>query len=115
MSCLDDFRTARAVHVKPLADEETVGQRTRPMGTMGYMDLVFFMTGELIVELDAYVVGDAVLQLLTGLLDLVVLLFSCQRTTKHRKNDLPLLSSHHHRVVLVPGLRRQQVRGGVTG
>jgi hypothetical protein len=112
MSCLDDFKTARAVHVKPLADEETVGQRTRPMG---YMDLVFFMTGELTVELDAYAVGDAVLQLLTGLLDLLVLLFSCPRTTNRQKNDLPLLSSHHHRVVPVPGLRRRQGRGGVTG
>jgi hypothetical protein len=76
------------VHVKPLADEETVGQWTGPMGTMGYMDLIFFMTGELTIESDAYAVSDIMLQLLTGLLDLLILLFSCQRTTKHRNNDL---------------------------
>jgi hypothetical protein len=42
MSWLGDFRTAWADE-----EEETVRWQTRPMGTMGYMDLVFFMTGEL--------------------------------------------------------------------
>jgi hypothetical protein len=39
MSWLGDFGTARADE-----EEETVRWQTRPMG---YMDLVFFMTGEL--------------------------------------------------------------------
>jgi serine/threonine protein kinase len=71
-SRLGDFGTARAVHVKPLAEEDTVGRRTGPMGTMGYMDPVFFMTGELTTESDAYAFGVVVLQLLTGLRDLNV-------------------------------------------
>ncbi|KAK3129390.1 hypothetical protein QOZ80_6BG0478790 [Eleusine coracana subsp. coracana] len=70
-SRLGDFGTARAVHVKPL-EEETIGRRTGPMGTTGYMDPVFFMTGELTTESDAYAFGVVVLQLLTGLLDLNV-------------------------------------------
>jgi serine/threonine protein kinase len=72
-SRLGDFGTARAVHVKPLADqEEIVCRRTGPMGTTGYMDPVFFMTGELTTESDVYAFGVVVLQLLTGLLDLHV-------------------------------------------
>ncbi|TVU10626.1 hypothetical protein EJB05_44170, partial [Eragrostis curvula] len=73
VSRLGDFGTARAVWVKPLQDqEETIGRRTNPMGTTGYMDPVFFMTGELTTESDAYAFGVVVLQLLTGLLDLNV-------------------------------------------
>jgi serine/threonine protein kinase len=69
-SRLGDFGTARAVHVKPLADEEeTIGRRTGPMG---YMDPVFFMRGELTTESDAYAFGVVMLQLLTRLLDLKV-------------------------------------------
>jgi serine/threonine protein kinase len=75
---LGDFGTARAEHVKPLADEEeNIGRRTEPMGTMGYMDPIFFMTSELTTESDAYTFDVAVLHLLTGLLDFFVL-FSCQ-------------------------------------
>ncbi|CAN6179923.1 unnamed protein product [Urochloa humidicola] len=71
VSRLGDFGTARAVHVKPL-EEETIGRRTNPMGTTGYMDPVFFMTGELTTESDVYAFGVVILQLLTGLLDLNV-------------------------------------------
>ncbi|ONM20844.1 U-box domain-containing protein 33 [Zea mays] len=70
-SRLGDFGTARAVHVKPL-EEETIGRRTNPMGTAGYMDPVFFMTGELTTESDVYAFGMVILQMLTGLLDLNV-------------------------------------------
>jgi interleukin-1 receptor-associated kinase 1 len=45
VSRLGDFGTARMVHVKPL-EEETIIRRTNPMGTMGYMDPVFFSTGD---------------------------------------------------------------------
>jgi serine/threonine protein kinase len=39
-SRLIDFGTPRVVHMKPLVDEEeNVGCRTGPMGTMGYMNL----------------------------------------------------------------------------
>ncbi|KAL6838453.1 hypothetical protein ACP4OV_031698 [Aristida adscensionis] len=69
MSRLGDFGTARAVHVKPL-EEETISRRTNPMGTMGYMDPIFFTTGELTTESDVYAFGVVILQLLTGLLDL---------------------------------------------
>ncbi|KAJ1289032.1 hypothetical protein BS78_02G134700 [Paspalum vaginatum] len=69
VSRLGDFGTARAVHLKPL-EEETISRRTNPMGTMGYMDPLFFMTGELTTESDAYAFGVVILQLLTGLLDL---------------------------------------------
>ncbi|XP_021309586.1 U-box domain-containing protein 33 isoform X2 [Sorghum bicolor] len=68
-SRLGDFGTARAVHVKPL-EEETISRRTNPMGTTGYMDPVFFMTGELTTESDVYAFGMVILQMLTGLLDL---------------------------------------------
>jgi interleukin-1 receptor-associated kinase 1 len=68
-SRLGDFGTARAVHVKPL-EEETISRRTNPMGTTGYMDPVFFMTGELTTESDVYAFGVVILQMLTGLLDL---------------------------------------------
>ncbi|KAL6656520.1 hypothetical protein ACP70R_007346 [Stipagrostis hirtigluma subsp. patula] len=69
VSRLGDFGTARAVHVKPL-EEETIGRRTTPMGTKGYMDPIFFVTGELTTESDVYAFGVVILQLLTGLLDL---------------------------------------------
>ena len=65
-SRLGDFGTARAVHVKPL-EEETISRRTNPMGTTGYMDPVFFVTGELTTESDVYAFGVVILQLLTGL------------------------------------------------
>uniref|UniRef100_A0A453JCM5 RING-type E3 ubiquitin transferase n=1 Tax=Aegilops tauschii subsp. strangulata TaxID=200361 RepID=A0A453JCM5_AEGTS len=39
------------------------------MGTMGYMDPIFFMTGELTTESDVYAFGLVILQVLTGLLD----------------------------------------------
>ncbi|XP_039794288.1 U-box domain-containing protein 33-like isoform X2 [Panicum virgatum] len=71
VSRLGDFGTAREVHVKPL-EEETIGRRTNPMGTTGYMDPVFFMTGELTTQSDVYAFGVVILQLLTGLLDLNV-------------------------------------------
>lgn len=69
VSRLGDFGTARAVRLKPL-EEETISRRTNPMGTMGYMDPLFFMSGELTTESDAYALGVVILQLLTGLLDL---------------------------------------------
>lgn len=70
-SRLGDFGTARAVHVKPLQDQaDTICRRTNPMGTTGYMDPVFFVTGELTAESDVYAFGVVVLQVLTGLLDL---------------------------------------------
>ncbi|KAM0878646.1 hypothetical protein ACQ4PT_034730 [Festuca glaucescens] len=69
VSRLGDFGTARVVHMKPL-DEDTVCRRTNPMGTIGYMDPVFFMTGELTTESDVYAFGMVILQVLTGLLDL---------------------------------------------
>jgi interleukin-1 receptor-associated kinase 1 len=69
VSRLGDFGTARVVHMKPL-DEDTVCRRTNPMGTIGYMDPVFFMTGELTTESDVYAFGVVILQVLTGLLDL---------------------------------------------
>ncbi|WVZ63208.1 hypothetical protein U9M48_012858 [Paspalum notatum var. saurae] len=69
VSRLGDFGTARAVHLKPL-EEETISRRTNPMGTMGYMDPLFFITGELTTDSDAYAFGVVILQLLTGLLDL---------------------------------------------
>jgi interleukin-1 receptor-associated kinase 1 len=55
--------------MKPL-EEDTVCRRTNPMGTIGYMDPVFFMTGELTTESDVYAFGVVILQVLTGLLDL---------------------------------------------
>jgi hypothetical protein len=47
------------------------------MGTMGYMDPIFFMTSKLTTESGTYTFDVAVLQLLTGLLDFFVL-FSYQ-------------------------------------
>uniref|UniRef100_A0ACD5YBH7 Uncharacterized protein n=1 Tax=Avena sativa TaxID=4498 RepID=A0ACD5YBH7_AVESA len=67
-SRLGDFGTARVVQMKPL--EDTICRRTNPMGTMGYMDPVFFTTGELTAESDVYAFGVVILQVLTGLLDL---------------------------------------------
>ncbi|XP_003576877.2 U-box domain-containing protein 33 isoform X2 [Brachypodium distachyon] len=69
VSRLGDFGTARIVQMKPL-EEDTICRRTNPMGTMGYMDPVFFMTGELTTESDVYAFGVVILQVLTGLLDL---------------------------------------------
>ncbi|OEL14989.1 U-box domain-containing protein 33 [Dichanthelium oligosanthes] len=66
VSRLGDFGTARVVHVKPL-EEETIVRRTNPMGTMGYIDPVFFTTGELTTESDVYSFGVVIMQLLTGL------------------------------------------------
>ncbi|XP_015696477.1 U-box domain-containing protein 33-like isoform X2 [Oryza brachyantha] len=67
-SRLGDFGTARTVHVKPLQDEEdTICRRTNPMGTTGYMDPLFFITGELTAESDVYAFGVVILQVLTGL------------------------------------------------
>ncbi|KAM0884220.1 hypothetical protein ACQ4PT_031136 [Festuca glaucescens] len=68
-SRLGDFGTARVVQMKPL-EEDTICRRTNPMGTMGYMDPVFFTTGELTAESDVYAFGVVILQVLTGLLDL---------------------------------------------
>ncbi|KAM3224521.1 hypothetical protein ACQJBY_057732 [Aegilops geniculata] len=69
VSRLGDFGTARIVQMKPLK-EDTICRRTNPMGTMGYMDPIFFMTGELTTESDVYAFGVVILQVLTGLLDL---------------------------------------------
>uniref|UniRef100_A0A0D9XH14 RING-type E3 ubiquitin transferase n=1 Tax=Leersia perrieri TaxID=77586 RepID=A0A0D9XH14_9ORYZ len=69
ISRLGDFGTARTVHMKPL-EEETICRRTNPMGTTGYMDPIFFMTGELTTESDVYAFGVVILQVLTGLHDL---------------------------------------------
>lgn len=69
VSRLGDFGTARIVQMKPLG-EDTICRRTNPMGTMGYMDPIFFMTGELTTESDVYAFGVVILQVLTGLLDL---------------------------------------------
>ncbi|KAF7059835.1 hypothetical protein CFC21_066688 [Triticum aestivum] len=69
VSRLGDFGTARVVQMKPL-EEDTICRRTNPMGTMGYMDPVFFTTGELTAESDVYAFGVVILQVLTGLLDL---------------------------------------------
>ncbi|XP_037442603.1 U-box domain-containing protein 70-like [Triticum dicoccoides] len=69
VSRLGDFGTARVVQIKPL-EEDTICRRTNPMGTMGYMDPVFFTTGELTAESDVYAFGVVILQVLTGLLDL---------------------------------------------
>uniref|UniRef100_M8B0M5 RING-type E3 ubiquitin transferase n=1 Tax=Aegilops tauschii TaxID=37682 RepID=M8B0M5_AEGTA len=69
VSRLGDFGTARIVQMKPLK-EDTICRRTNPMGTMGYMDPIFFMTGELTTESDVYAFGMVILQVLTGLLDL---------------------------------------------
>jgi len=66
ISRLGDFGTARMVHVKPL-EEETIIRRTNPMGTIGYIDPVFFTTGELTTESDVYSFGVVIMQLLTGL------------------------------------------------
>jgi hypothetical protein len=76
------------------------------MGTMGYMDLIFFMTGELTVESDANAFGDVVLRLLTGLLDLLVLLFS-YRTTNQKKT-----TPCHCRPRAITGLFRRWGSGG---
>jgi interleukin-1 receptor-associated kinase 1 len=64
VSRLGDF-----VPVKPL-EEETIIRRTIPMGTMGYIDPVFLMTGKLTTASDVYAFGVVILQLLTGLDDL---------------------------------------------
>jgi interleukin-1 receptor-associated kinase 1 len=69
VSRLGDFGTARVVPVKPL-EEETIIRRTIPMGTMGYIDPVFLMTGKLTTASDVYAFGVVILQLLTGLDDL---------------------------------------------
>lgn len=69
VSRLGDFGTARVVPVKPL-EEETIIRRTVPMGTMGYIDPVFLMTGKLTTASDVYAFGVVILQLLTGLDDL---------------------------------------------
>jgi hypothetical protein len=57
----------------------------RPTGTMGYIDPIFFMISELTTELDANTFDDIVMRLLTGLFDLLVLIFSPTRTTKQKK------------------------------
>jgi hypothetical protein len=70
----------------------------KPMGTMGYMDLVFFMIGELTTELDANTFNDIVLRLLTGLFGLLVLLFSPTRTTNQKKTT-PFCRRPHAKVI----------------
>jgi hypothetical protein len=62
-----------------------IGWWIGPTGTMGYMDPVFFMIGELTTELDVNTFDDIVMRLLTGLFDLLVLIFSPTRTTKQKK------------------------------
>jgi hypothetical protein len=100
--------------IKSLTDEEgTIGRRTRPMCTMGNMDLIFFRADELSTEMDANAFDDVMLQLLTGLLDRHPPLLLWNNDT-NKNNALPPPSSRQHQVVPMPGLRRWQGRGGVV-
>lgn len=69
ISRLGDFGTARAILNDP-SNQETICRKTNPMGTTGYMDPIFLMTGELTPQSDVYSYGVVTLQLLTGLLEL---------------------------------------------
>jgi hypothetical protein len=69
------------------------------MGTMG--DLVFFMTSEHTIESGSTMSNGAARP---------PLLLPNNETDKNIA--LPPSSSHHHQVVLSPGLRQRQGRGG---
>ncbi|XP_042379876.1 U-box domain-containing protein 33-like [Zingiber officinale] len=65
ISRLSDFGTARVMH-RGLSKKATFCHNTNPMGTPGYMDPAFAMSGELTPQSDIYSFGIVILRLLTG-------------------------------------------------
>ncbi|KAJ3693053.1 hypothetical protein LUZ60_012148 [Juncus effusus] len=64
-SCIGDFGTAKlAPHYG-----RSIYEETKPIGTIGYMDPVYLMTGKLTPKSDIYALGVIILQLLTGIMD----------------------------------------------
>ncbi|WOL18230.1 U-box domain-containing protein 33-like [Canna indica] len=66
VSRLSDFGTARLIHQS--SSRTTLFYRnTNPMGTTGYIDPAFLMSGKLTPQSDIYSFGIVILRLLTGL------------------------------------------------